>query len=599
MARTGLKIRDMQERAQETIELHKRRNKMFDWVTSAWQNKWDFPIANIPEWMHTVASSDLHDALRSGSQILSTTAPKVRYYPLSDSDLDKENASRIERSLAWQYAQASRRSQSGSLTLGITFNALAYANVAAQVVYLPYQQEAIARWNGKKKQRTAAERHGKFAVLLRNPRNVYPTFSDYMLEDVLYNKLYDIAGFKGVFGNEWYEKLKTKWKQDKKRGAFTYVHVYDFMDHEDRYIWAKPVGKEKNITHEHAKNTVILVNEKHGLPFLPWVVRSKGMDWFDEPEDRLNPLLYPLYKSGHWDTQNVILTLLTSKIISYAFAPVIASETHSGEGVDIDYKEPATQAKLRTGERLQQLAPPMMDRGQTEMLDRYNSMIGKQSTAQILQNPEMKADVPFSAMNLIYQLGANTLNPYKKLSEDAIAEVLTQMLYWLDFRDDKILSFGTEKGLEGEQMLMGKGDFDADNIYIDVKLEAKIPAEEVAKANAASLKVERLKYPLNRALEDMGVTDPDVAIKEWEAEQRRFTELQIELQMRQQQAQMAMQQAVQQIQMAQQQQQAAPPGQQGGEGFNPAMGGTPPAQAAPEMTRERVTGEVRGGGGIV
>jgi hypothetical protein len=304
-----------------------------------------------------------------------------------------------------------------------------------------------------------------------------------------------------------------------------------------------------------------MVNEKHGLPFLPWVVRSKGMDWFDEPEDRLNPLLYPLYKSGHWDTQNVILTLLVSKVISYAFAPVIATETHSGEGVDIDYTEPATSADLRTGERLQQLAPPQLDRGQTEILDRITGMIGKESVAQILQNPEIKADVPFSAMNLIYQLGANTLHPYKKLSEDSIAEIMTQMLYWLDFRDDKVISFGTERGLEGEQIMMGKGDFDVDNIYIDVNLEAKIPAEEVAKANAAALKVDRLKYPLTRALEDMGVTDPDVAIKEWEAEQRRMTELQIELQMRQQQAQMMMQQAVQQVQMQQQQQQQAQMGQ--------------------------------------
>ena len=591
MARTGFRIKDMQEKAAETIELHKRRNKMLDWITRAWQNKWDFPIESIPDWMHTVSSSDLHDALRSGSQILSATAPKVRYYPLSDTEPNKAKATKIERSLSWQYAQASRRAQSGNLTQGFAFNALAYANIAAQVVYLPYQQEAIARWNGSKKQRTAAERHGKFAIMLRNPRNVYPSYSDYMLEEVMYNKLYDITGFKGVFGNEWLSKLEDKWKAQRQKGHFKYIHVYDFMDHENRYIWAKPVGEDKEIHHDYVKNTVVLVNEKHGLPFLPWVVRSKGMDWFDEPEDKLNPLLYPLYKSGHWDTQNVILTLLVSKVISYAFAPVIATETHSGEGVEIDYKEPATQAALRTGERLHQLAPPQLDRGQTEILDRITGMIGKESVAQILQNPEIKADVPFSAMNLIYQLGANTLQPYKKLAEDAIAEAMTQMLYWLDFRDDKIISFGTERGMEGEQLVIGKGDFDPDNIYIDVKLEAKIPAEEVAKANAAALKVERLNYPLARALEDMGVTDPDVAIQEWEAEQRRFTELQIELQQRQQQAAMMMQQAVQQVQQAQM-------GQTQQQGFNPAMGGTPPAQAAPEMTRERVTGRVRGGGGI-
>lgn len=78
----------------------------------------------------------------------------------------------------------------------------------------------------------------------------------------------------------------------------------------------------------------------------------------------------------------------------------------------------------------------------------------------------------------------------------------------------------------------------------------------------------------------------------------------------QMQAQMEAQQAQQQEQQAQQQQ-AMPPeaalgagggmsnaafGNMGGsQGFNPAFGGTPPAQGAPSMTREAITGQPRNG----
>jgi transcription initiation factor TFIID subunit TAF12 len=68
----------------------------------------------------------------------------------------------------------------------------------------------------------------------------------------------------------------------------------------------------------------------------------------------------------------------------------------------------------------------------------------------------------------------------------------------------------------------------------------------------------------------------------------------MQMQQVQQAAQMQMQQQQQAQMMAEQQRQAQ--GIPGGEGFNPAMGGQSPINVnSTVQTRERVTGETRGG----
>jgi hypothetical protein len=114
-----------------------------------------------------------------------------------------------------------------------------------------------------------------------------------------------------------------------------------------------------------------------------------------------------------------------------------------------------------------------------------------------------------------------------------------------------------------------------------------------------------------RGLEEAGVSDPQTEMKQAMYEAIMQNELQIALQTAQAKAQlqiqmlaMQMQQAQQQAMMMQQQgggqqlpNEPPPPGIPGaeGQGFNPAMGGQPPAMMQPEATREMQTGRARGG----
>ena len=102
-------------------------------------------------------------------------------------------------------------------------------------------------------------------------------------------------------------------------------------------------------------------------------------------------------------------------------------------------------------------------------------------------------------------------------------------------------------------------------------------------------------YSKERALDEMGVSDPETVIKEVYFGMLRDAQITNLIQMQQAQSQMSLQMEAQAQQQQQQmgmeamQQQAA--GAPGGNGFDPNQGGLPPQMAAPGATREGVTGE--------
>ncbi|MEW5995806.1 MAG: hypothetical protein AB1744_15625, partial [Candidatus Zixiibacteriota bacterium] len=140
-------------------------------------------------------------------------------------------------------------------------------------------------------------------------------------------------------------------------------------------------------------------------------------------------------------------------------------------------------------------------------------------------------------------------------------------------------------------------EFDINNIYIDVKLAAEVPTDRVARTNNAVLMHTRLNYPLEKALEQLGENDPKALLDQWMREQIKLTEHQIDIQDRLIEAQANQQRKLQELQqMAQFLSQRQPAFENiRGQGYNPAEGGQPPAQVAPELIREVLSGRTRTG----
>jgi len=114
------------------------------------------------------------------------------------------------------------------------------------------------------------------------------------------------------------------------------------------------------------------------------------------------------------------------------------------------------------------------------------------------------------------------------------------------------------------------------------------------KANTAMMMVNSGIYSKARALDEMGVTDPETVQKEIYFDMLLDAQIANLIAMQQAQSQMALQMeqqaAQQQQQMSMEANQTDLAGAPGGQGFDPNQGGVPPQMAAPGATREGVTG---------
>ena len=197
----------------------------------------------------------------------------------------------------------------------------------------------------------------------------------------------------------------------------------------------------------------------------------------------------------------------------------------------------------------------------------------------------------------------------KELGERFFEQLYETMLLIAHFTGQNIESYmgGSKK------YVIDSEDIDPDSIQLHVELKTDVPIDRLARINAASqLAGSGIPYSFKQILKDLGDTDPEGQYREWSREQFDQADMRGRIQfieakqsgaiqqMAQEMAQQMMEQQMQQMQeQAQQQQQG--PGQNPenvmntrgvenveGQGFNPAQGGTPPAQA-PEggVNRER------------
>jgi hypothetical protein len=225
--------------------------------------------------------------------------------------------------------------------------------------------------------------------------------------------------------------------------------------------------------------------------------------------------------------------------------------------------------------------------------------------------------------------------PWKKLSERWVTDCMQKMLLWAHYTQNDLSGYGKEKKTSGTRYEIKGKDVDPDSLYLTAELVADVPTDRLQKINAAIQMARELKVSSEVILDELGYSDPQGVMKDYYLEQFTFALVQGKLQLitaeasntieqlAAQRAQEMLQQAMQEAQ-AQQEAQAAQGGGEmtpeqggamggappnllggngmeavGGNGFNPAMGGAPPAMADPMMnTREAQTGMTRAGAPI-
>jgi len=516
------------ETAGQMVQQDAQKNRMQQAMEAMWQSRWNLPeeIAGL-RWMHKVVSTDPHDALRAGVRVLSSAAPRIKVLPVGLGAGSDMQADLVERALGWLFHLANRRRQA-SVLRDIVLSALLYDEVVAQVVYLPQQIQAVRAAGGDVTRLSAAERSGAFAILVRSPRQVHVRYSDWMAEAVLLRRVMpvsDVVAFWGKHARSIEQRLGERGGED-----LRYATLYDYIDHENRVVWAFLHEDQSAVLPaaglDGSARPFEIVRQAHGLGFLPWVARVGGTTLVQDPAHQRVPLLYSVYQSGQWETQNILETLLTSEVIAYAAAPRLKVEGVT-DHVEVDYGEPGRMAFVPPGHKLEPMDAPGLDASLSTIADRVAKRIDKSTVPRVLQTGDYPAGMAFATLNLATQSGLKSLAPYKDLAEQALAGIFTQMLNWIAFDGRPVLAYHQGRTESGERVVLDPADVDPGQLYLEVELSADIPADRASRIEAAATAVRELGYSRTRALEFIGESDPSVILEEARRErleQARFEE---------------------------------------------------------------------------
>lgn len=556
------------------------RQDEYDAYAEIYHGDWSIPdeLKDV-HWLRPVISGDGFDAISAGSRVLSSTVPKPKKIPLIPNEENKKEANKQEKNLSFQLKAANRRRQM-TVEQETTTHALLYSEVTAMVVDLEWQLKQAKGVNANTTRIQAARDISRFMVNNYDPRDVHVRRSNYGPEAVL---LAQKRRASEVL-DEWGEAALglQQWAEDN-----VDVLYYDYMDYTTRVVWC---AMETGDTDAGGNQVEIVPPTPHGLPFLPWVCVKGG-----------KAMLYPLWTTGNWKTQNVVRSIYVSTIIRNAGQPPLAEEGTNPKNTEVDHVS-GDPVKVQPGNQLKPLQPPSPDVALSDIDDRIQAQTEKSTVSRVLQGGEMPAGTSYSALNLLTQTAVGALKPAQELSERALAEIFKLMLLWVEHTEIDLHAYGTDKRSDlGESYVIAADEIDKSDIFIEVELTPDAPTDRMQRAQAAG-QMTQWGYPREYALEDVGVENPVEAMTLWYTERQKehlfaLQQQQQMLQMQMQLEQMSMQMQAQQAQMAQQQEAQAVAQQQSmmnaaGEGVNPNNGGTPPIQAEPGMqTREQVTGQ--------
>jgi len=363
------------------------------------------------------------------------------------------------------------------------------------------------------------------------------------------------------------------------------VVLYDYMDYDDHVVWTQ---------NKQGGGEVEIIREAHELPFLPWVARVGGDIMESKQQHRRRPLLYSVANSKSWETQCIVKSLLVSEVIAYAGSPRYKEEgpmNIDARTTEVDAGDVGLKVDVTPQNTLTPIPPPSLDPNLQFVNDMISGDISKSTVSNILQGGDVPAGTAFATLNLATQTAVGALKPAKELAEHALADIYTLFMLWAEFTGEDIVGYAKDKANIGTEYVIAANEIAPESIYISVELKPDVPLDRMQRANTAMLMVQSGIYSKERAMEDMGITDPDTVMKEVLFDQ--FLQAQIAniIQMQAAQSQMALQQQQQAQQQALAGLQNQMAGAPGGQGFNPAMEGSPPQMAVPGATREGVTGQ--------
>ena len=351
------------------------------------------------------------------------------------------------------------------------------------------------------------------------------------------------------------------------------VVLCDLWDLEWRHIWIEEQEDEP------------IVQEKHGLPFIPivcYLVEGSRNIWRD-PDKQRQPFLYTMQKAGLWDLNTIWLSSMATNVKTFG---LIANFIYQGDGSP-RYESTGVMAVHSVGPD-ESLAPMEMPINGKAVQDMYGltDELTTQATIypQSLGAPGGSGD-PYSKTALLHQAGRLPLVTIQRQVANCAAEAMWLALRWMRHEPEQYAARGKTQAVE-----IDAGQI-PEFLVVEAALEIDLPQDQLQMMNVAGQSRQLMgdAWTIENVVNE---AQPKQVIMQRTAEEVFQFNKQMYFQRMQQQAQMEIQQAQMQQQMMAQQAQME---MQGGPPMSPeeeaalaqAEGGAP---MMPEPDRPPVPG---------
>ena len=599
------------ERIQERIEAEKPYHDDLRAYDKMLRLEWDLP-GNwaAKDWVRKNVSTDAHDAIKSATNIYDTNKPKWEILPRGEAD--KDAAEELETALEWWMLRANKTGEGEPFRESL-HNSCLQNRVIYQLDYLPYWLPKDKKsWS---KEQKAAMKQSSFCITVHDAKTVFFEMGKYGVKwaaSVTVVPAQDVIDHWSVYESDTEEGKKIKSALAKIKGELDdndelkYVHV-DYTSHDKRCASVFPTERDTldefaEYDPETSKGKIDIMEVENKMDFVNWVIVTGESD----------PMLYSLHHGGIWENQNIYDTVIQSTTLRRAVFPILKHFSSIGKPLDVDYTGEQDVMELMSGENAEVMVPPPIDQAMAQLSSQNTAKSSQTTGIKGLASIEIAGNVQYAAVQAVINLHKTTLVPYVRTWEKANSQLGDMAFMWLQqgegFTEVAYRSTNQGEGKNaGDAIVVSPDKFDPDHLFISCTAVALDIGDKMQEANFyATLKNAGAHIAWKEVLENLSLGNGDVLEAEWLDEQAvttalqmKVAELQAQLQMQQQQVQMQMQMQAQQMQMQQQaqmqQQQMAqqggqvPPDQSnpmipGGQGMNPAQGGSSAAQALPGAT---------------
>lgn len=462
-------MKQVQERSVYLKSLHSKRNLANDRYEAAFLLSWDEEAKTRKAMENTKITKHpgARNALLGAIRLLTATDPQWSV-PQDENDTDaQESSEKIEKFAQAMWTAAGRIRQQ-PVHYDVVTSMMTFAET--HIAVTKTADMVAAAKGGSKAAQIKAEAIAQltpYVFDVWDPRTGYPEIGAYGVTS-FYR---EIKTTSGMVLDEFGDAARAIYKDSSKR--YDTVTLCHFWDYENRFVWVQGVDRP-------------LIQEKHGLPFIPVVVQlGEGSRLFSRPEYQRQPFLYTLVESGIWARQNLMLTVLYTLAFAMGSNPLyIYQANQPGKELSIDWSRPGGVATIDQGETLAPMLKQVLD---PSLMTSYDiaDRLAEESTihGQTLGEP-LGENAPFSMVALLHQAGRLPLLVSQRLASWAIADAAKMALLWMKADGARGIA-----GYKHESVTLKPSEI-PDNFAIEAKLEIDLPQDMLQQANVYKLLTE-------------------------------------------------------------------------------------------------------------